>query len=229
VCVCCEGSFRISTPSNVVVQNAVDTPNGDLVVSPGDELRISWSPSLLFPNIDPNNLRVDIVLSQFHLTNSALNGNRTLALAYLSRNIANDGETSVTFPSIPSVSGQIAAVSIQVVLSQSQNSNLAGALQQAKLWSRLFYYSPTESNYLGNCQLWVDRQQNSIGEMIMDRVVPCPPLLFQANAINSGLRRDTTSMVSRRFFHGENSACFRGTDFLSGLVGASSLCSYTWM
>ena len=202
--------------SNVAIENTADAPNSDRLVSAGVELRVSWTPSLLFPNVDSSTLRVDIILSQFYLTNSVVNRNRTFQVAYLSRSEANDGDALVTLPAIPSSNGQVIAITVQVILSQSASANLAGAVQRAKLRSRLLYYSPSELNFLGNCQSWVDRQQSGIGEVITSRVAPCPPLLPQANAINSGLREDRASLTAQ--FRGETTACFTGTDYILGLV-----------
>ena len=213
-------SGPVKEVSDVSFVNMVDNQGSNVLVAPGNTLQVTWNPTALFRSADPRTLQVDIHLSRFELSNSLTSTPRSSRVTTLLSDEANDGMATIQFPTILSENFEVTAISIEIVVTRILDGglNLEGAVQVAKLWSRIFFNDAGRSQFSANCQTWIARQPAGINDIIRDRVVPCPPTLLQARVINSGLTDDVTvtESINRMFFNRGTDTCFRQADPITG-------------
>ena len=201
--------------SDVAIGTGSEIQPNSLLVLPGNIVMVTWNTLSLFP-MNSSSFTVDVVLLRFELSGILVNANRTVPLATLSSNEANNGSTFVTIPPT-SLGGDVYAVSIAIMVSgvPQGSINLGGVVGRVKSWSRLFFYSQGTSSLLNLCQGWIDQQEPDIGETILNDVVPCPRTARQARALNSGLKEDRgiSQSLSRNIFQPGVDSCFRQASF----------------
>lgn len=193
----------------------------NLLLSPDNSIHLNWLPSSIVPLVNPDDYNVDIDLYRYNPERRLWHSAATVA-----SDIANTGSRTVTVPHILFDDNRIADVyPIAFFVTPFQRNDdfesrkrrnvesspfLDHFRGEAGRWTTVLYY--TVFPFLRRrCIDWCDSQPLGIGEEILNRVDPCPPLLQQARSSNSRLTEDSSSTrrLSNQFFHPEAQTCFR--------------------
>ena len=216
--------------------HAVGFNTPSLLLRPSTTLTVTWDPQMLLPVQDPASYRVDIGIYRLNL-----NTGEGVELSSLVRNVENSGRRDVTIP--PNLSGgrmqtDAYPVAIRVTVTStaqgfpSKRQTDATRLHKltrlglrVNIWTGIAYYTAVtireqSENY---CNEWSRRQPQGIGNVILERLPPCPCTEAQARSPNSGFQEERLSSyiygitifdnLWRTFFHPKTASCFRQTTF----------------
>jgi len=197
----------------------------NLLITPGTVISVTWSPESIIPVLiqDPNSYSVDIMLIRLDHESGTWD-----ELATLGSGLPNTGTAQFTAGRYNQLALDVMSVALQVrvtmpPIDSRRKRAISGIVEQLSSvisrWSIALFYLPIIEELSGfqrsQCQLWCDRQEDGIGQRILDELreagTPCPPLVLQARLQNSGLVEDTGffTRLSNSFFHPGVETCFR--------------------
>ena len=174
----------------------------DLLFTGEESVSLTWLPDAVFPSENPGNYTVDVWLY-------TLSGNTWAKTACLASAYPNSGRATVTIPRIEhSASGRFSAVAIQVALNtnQTESRNLTTG---AGLWTVVAYATDTAPTRK-ECNDWAENTVRRLTEQntINSWSPPCPCMLQQARAPNSGVTEQTLGDAVQNFFNPGAATCF---------------------
>ena len=193
--------------------NVVETD--DVLFLPGNQTVIRWSPdSIIPPYLQEtygltDNFTVDISLYQLNIESESYTFTMKLA-----SDIPNTGIYEITIPSIDQSENFIAGV-IGVSLSEQYTSRSSRSVTNIvfNLLKRApnfgLAYVATSLAARAICSAWCSSEPNDIGEMLLERLPPCPPV--RNAALNDPDFSDESFGLG--FFHPGASSCFRQVVF----------------
>lgn len=171
---------------------------------------------------------MDITLYRFQL--DADNQVQFSYFLHVMRDHTNSGTALFTAPESNESGGNIYPVIIRIsvgrpmsisnpevssMISSFGRSVEGNALGSVAQWTSTMYYMDSPRiNML--CNQWsMDQEDERIGDIVRNRLPPCPPRIDQARAPNSGLSEDSGYWIqkSNRFFHPTAATCFRQSSF----------------
>ena len=193
----------ICFPVSFFTAYQVNFGRADLLFTGEESISLTWLQDAVFPMQDPDTYRVDIWLY-------ALSRGSWTKTVCLASNYPNSGRAMVTVPPV-SAAGRFSAVAVQVVVNTSQPEpeffqNLTTA---AGLWTVVAYASDTGPTR-EECNLWAENTAVRIREQnrINSRSPPCPCMLQQARAPNSGVTEQNMGDNVHNFFNPRAATCF---------------------
>ena len=192
--------------------STVQLSESDLLFTPGATFTITWSPDSIVPLVDPDSFTVDVGLDCFNEASDTFT-----AVAVLASDIANSGETVVTLPSQISGFSDVCIFSIEVMVGGTNNAisrrqtdtNLVNRLIRSgfRVVARgVVRYFVSSLIRRGLCEVWCATQSASIGQILINEVLPCPPTVWQAMVDNEF---EMENILSSRIFHPDADRCFR--------------------
>ena len=177
------------------------------VFETGTIVTVYWSPQSIFPLADAESYTVDITMREFDANTGEWN-----TLATLASDIANNGETKVTIPELPTVENMENStnpVVVEVGVSSTSMTDTKRGLFSSVLSKvgrfglRILKQAPMRilrrlifgiAQRLA-CEAWALTQPDNIGTQINNRLPPCPCTADRAGAPNSGFREERLSSV----------------------------------
>ena len=194
--------------------NAVESVK--ILLLPNDKAVIRWSPdSIIPPQFEdafavPTDYNVDIYLYRLDL----MSENYT-RIEKLVSDIPNTGMYEITLPLV-NLPDAFAAGLIGVSLSEQFTSRstrnalsnaVLGLLRRASNFGLIYVGGSLAARAL--CAAWLLTEPDDIGEKILDRLPPCPPV--RNAALNDPDFTEENFLLS--FFHPGASSCFRQVQF----------------
>lgn len=173
--------------------------NDDLLFSDQTLMHVRWSPLSIFPLQLPHTYNVDINILELNLTTGMWT---ELPLA---SNLSNTGYTGVAIPRVEEsrdLEGIISPIVISVSLSRGSGSSriltsVTQLDQKTSQSSPVRYLRKSASLVMqGLCTVWSLQQPTNIGQVILDRLPPCPLRQRDVVAINSGYSLETFASIS---------------------------------
>jgi hypothetical protein len=173
--------------------------NDDLLFSNESLIRVRWSPFSIFQLELPHTYNVDISLLELNLTST------TWSELPLASNLSNNGYAAVSISlaeEATTLEEIISPIVISVSLSRGRrNSTLLTNLAQFGLKpsrSAPVRYLRKSSTLVmqGLCTAWSLQQPTNIGQVILNRLPPCPWRQRDVVAINSGFVLETFASIS---------------------------------
>ena len=200
--------------------NVVET--ADILLLPGTETVINWSPDSIIPlNLQEalamtNNYSVDISLYQLNLASESYTFMQNLAT-----DVPNTGTYEITIPSIDQSENFTAGVIGISVSEQFSFSERFSTRSTSNAFAQLAFgllrratkfglaYVATSLAARGICSAWCSSESSNIGNTLLDRLPPCPPV--RSAALNDPDFTEENFFLS--FFHPGASSCFRQVVF----------------
>ena len=194
--------------------NEVEHDTADILLLPGNQTTIRWSPRSIIPEILQDSLLptesfgVDISLYELDLTAESYS-----VIVSLATNVPNTGMYELTLPQFNLVQDYAAGVigislSEQFNIRTTRSTSLITAginlLKGAVKFSGALYLGISLASRLA-CSAWVSSQPDDIGERIRNRLPPCPPNRELA-LIDSDFMEDNRAIS---YFHPGANSCFR--------------------
>jgi len=169
----------------------------------GEEpVSLTWLPDAVFPMEYPGNYTVDVWL--YTLSRTTWAKTECLASAY-----PNSGRATVTIPHMErSASERFSAVAIQVALNTNQTESRS-LTTAAGLWTVVAYATDTAPTRK-ECNDWAENSGRRMTEQntINSRSPPCPCMLQQARAPNSGVTEQNMEDAVQSFYNPGAATCF---------------------
>ena len=174
----------------------------------GDTVNIMWSPEIV-PHFDAGSYRVDVTI---HIQD--LQSGEWMMYEHLVEDVSNSGRLDniklPTFSNLPSNVSSVIPIALQVA------ARLDGARLKSKRqtsfpaiyakWSLTLYI---QTDFKVSCEEWLNSENPSIGNRLLQQLPPCPRTLAQANLVNSGFDKDNIHPLFLEFFHSKSQVCFR--------------------
>ena len=200
----------------VSVEDSNAVESAKILLLPNDKAVINWSPDSIVPlyfedtfavSTDYN---VDIYLYRLDL----MSENYT-KIERIASNIPNTGMYEITLPLV-NLQDSFAASLIGISLSKqfasrstrnALSNTVLSLLTRASKFGLIYVGGSLASRAL--CAAWLLTEPDDIGEMILDRLPPCPPV--QNAALNDPVFTEENFLLS--FFHPGASSCFRQVQF----------------
>ena len=172
-------------------------------------LFLEWLPGLFFPKNAENSTSglVNIELYQYRKAAQSSNWQKMIGLA---TNIPNFGKASVEIPKSILVQDPQVVV-IKISLSPDQPLDITDQLRIAE-WSGLAFTESLDATLSKLCFVWSNGQKINVGEILLERLPPCPPNV-QLALLDSLYLEDTQTSSYREFFHPNASRCFHQATF----------------
>jgi len=195
-------SERICSSVSFFTTYQVNLIREDLLFTGEESVSLTWLPDAVFPMEDPGNYTVDIWL--YTLSRTTWGKTACLASAYPNSGIAN-----ITIPHMErSASGRFSAVAVQIALNTNETESRS-LTTAAGLWTVVAYATdaaPTRKE----CNDWAENTDMRMTERntINSRPPPCPCMLQQARAPNSGVTEQTLGDAVKNFFNPGAATCF---------------------
>ena len=202
----------------VPVQDTNIIETTDVLLLPGDRTTIHWSPdSIIEPNLQEAfavtmDYSVDISLYQLDFASE-----NYVLIEKIATNIPNTGTYEITIPSIdPSQSENFTVGVIGISISEQFNSwpnnnvttnNVLSLLKRAPKFGLTYVATSLVARSI--CSEWHSSEPDNIGETILNRLPPCPPV--RDAALNDPNYSEEDLFLS--FFHPGASSCFRQVVF----------------
>ena len=209
-----------------------DNGLNDVILMENEVIQVSWSPDSILPGMEPSLYYVDIMLFELDTGTGEWNEKATLR-----QRTENTGRYDIMVPQDLATTNDILPVAILVAVSftseapTNENAALFEMITQGSVrvgrWSAPYYYA--QDSTLGQagriaCEDWFNSETSEFGQVLLDRVQPCPRTLVQARLPNSGVREvDLASFFlesrsgggvyhdqSLRYFYPNAVTCFRG-------------------
>ena len=200
----------------VSVEDSNAVESAKTLLLPNDKAVIRWSPdSIVPPHFEDTfavatDYNVDIYLYRLDL----MSENYT-RIEKLASDIPNTGMYEITLPLV-NLPNPIAAGLIGVSLSEQFTSRstrnalsntVLGLLRRASNFGLIYVGVSLASRAI--CAVWLLTEPDDIGEMILDRLPPCPPV--RNAALNDPDFTEENFLLS--FYHPGASSCFRQVQF----------------
>lgn len=199
--------------------SAVETT--DLLLQPGNQTIIHWSPSSVIPlNLledfgIANDFTVDISLYQLN----PISENYTL-IEKLATDIPNTGVYEITVPLIDeteNITVTIIGISISEKISSRPTRNVARVLRflrKAVIYTSVKYIKSSVIKRAA-CALWLLTEADNTGQMISKQLPPCPTNFMKANLNRTSYKEEIYPVIGKlltRIFHPGAFSCFRQID-----------------
>ena len=198
------------------VQDTNFVETADVLLVPNNRTTIRWSPDSIIPQYlqgtfgITNNYGVDVSLYQLDLASE----NYTFIMK-LASDIPNNGSSEITIPSLDwpenFTAGVIGISLSESSASRSTRSTVSSAVLRLLTRAPKFGLAYVATSLAARliCSAWCSSQPKDIGEMILDRLPPCPPV--RAAALNDPDFDEENFLLS--FYHRGASSCFRQVVF----------------
>jgi len=193
-CICFSVSFFTAYQVNLARE--------DLLFTSEESVSLAWLQDAVFPMEDPGNYTVDVWLY-------TLSGNTWAKTACLASAYPNSGRATVTIPRMErSASGRFSAVAIQVALN-TNHADSRSLTTAAGLWTVVAYATDTAPTRK-ECNDWAENTGSRMTEQntINSRSPPCPCMLQQARAPNSGVTEQNMRDAVQNFYNPGAATCF---------------------
>lgn len=208
----CFHAVAASNSHEVDVLDATADLGDDLLLYEGKNISINWPVDILkYQEFSTYTVDVKILEVNF----SAF----TFDEYILATGMNNTGKLEVQMPKLnASNMYDIAATLFQVSVNPT---HLSAGLYRVAMWSELFLvFTNTSLNFRDQCLSWYKQEAEGIGEMLLNRVLPCPPTEDRVRLPNSGLQlQDFLSRIGStnyheqflKFFHPGAARCYEQT------------------
>ena len=167
-------------------------------------LSLEWLPEFFFP-VNVENSTSAIVNIDLYRYNTRAEPSKWQKMINLAANVPNTGSATVEIPKSVIVQDPQLVV-IKISLSPAnQPVNIID--QEIAGWSDLAYSESMDGTLTKLCLAWTIKQSDDVGDMLLERLPPCPPNVRLA-VLDSLYLEDRQITSYREFFHPNASRCF---------------------
>ena len=182
-------------------------------------LSLEWLPEFFFPVNIENSTSALANIDLYHY-NTRVNPSKWQKMIGLATNIPNTGSATVEIPKSVLVQDPQLVV-IKISLSPT-NQPVDIIDQRIAGWSDLAYSESMDGTLTKLCLVWTNKQAEDVGDMLLERLPPCPPNVRLA-VLDSLHLEDHQGSSYREFFHPNASRCFRQATLTMLAINCSSL------
>ncbi len=197
--------LHLVTSTDVEYQNQ----DSSILLSTNDVVTVTWTPSKVVPitTVDPSSYTVSVNL--YEVTSF---GNFSL-LGTIASDIPNNGQATVTIPTVQPQATPVAEIMLQIVASGTASGSdelldIIISSESVGIWSFRGVFTTTMDLHPA-CNQWCDSQPPEIGSILTSRAdFSCPPTLSQALLPNSGVIATFMLPEVMEFYNPGTVACF---------------------
>ena len=204
----------------VIAEDTTEVNYEDVMLSPGDEITIRWSPSSIVPQslqepvLGTETFSVDI---SFYMIDP--DAENITFVAKIATDVPNSGMYQVTIQEISIIqdyAGGVIGVSLSEQFVGRSKRGITDVFKKivgnVVKWGTIIVLSATPARAIASralCEVWARLQPDDIGDQILSRIPPCPPTRQQA------LKDDNFDEEGYSFiFHTGADSCFKQRDFV---------------